>query len=265
IRSVEACRDAVKGVDMVVHLAALGSVPRSIANPLDLHATNLTGFLNVLEAAREAGIRRFVYASSSSVYGDSTELPKREDRIGRPLSPYAVTKLGNELYGQLYHRLHGMDTIGLRFFNVFGERQDPEGAYAAAIPKFIRRFLQHEPPQVHGDGLQTRDFTYVGNAVQAVIAAVECDNAACIGEVFNVAYGKRTTLLELLEMLRAELIKIDPAVVDVPLEHVAGRTGDVKDSLADITKARTMLGFDPQYSLQQGLEKAVPWYVGDVR
>ncbi|MDQ3100791.1 MAG: SDR family oxidoreductase [Bacteroidota bacterium] len=261
IRSIDDCREAVENVDLVVHLAALGSVPRSIADPIASHATNLTGFLNLLESAREAGVRRFVYASSSSVYGDSKELPKREENTGLPLSPYAITKAGNEEYATLYHRLHGSDTVGLRFFNVFGERQDPEGPYAAAIPKFIQNFLDHASPQVHGDGLQSRDFTYVGNAVQAVIAALECEKNECAGQVFNVAYGARTTLLELIGLLRSELAKVDPAIANIQVEHVAPRAGDVRDSLADITRARDLLGFKPAYTLQQGLEKAVPWYV----
>jgi len=261
IRSVDDCATAMEGVAAVVHLAALGSVPRSIADPLATHATNLTGMLQVLDAARLAGIERFVYASSSSVYGDSPELPKQEDRIGLPLSPYAVTKAGNEAYGRLFARLHGMQTIGLRFFNVFGERQDPEGPYAAAIPKFIRAFLRHEAPELHGDGLQSRDFTYVGNVVQAVTLALAVQDKRCFGEVFNVAYGTRTTLIELVDALRTELARQDPAIADVPVKHVASRQGDVRDSLADIEKARTLLGYTPATDLQQGLRIAVPWYI----
>lgn len=265
IRSAADCRDAVNGMDLVVHLAALGSVPRSIADPIASHATNLTGFLHMLEAARNARIDRFVYASSSSVYGDSQELPKREENIGLPLSPYAVTKAGNEAYATLYHRLHGFSSIGLRFFNVFGERQDPEGPYAAAIPKFIRSFLRHEAPLVHGDGQQSRDFTYVGNAVQAVVAALECVPQECAGRVFNVAYGSRTTLLELIAILQRTLGKIDPAIMQITVEHGAARQGDVRDSLADISSATRSLGFQPAFSLEQGLEKAVPWYVEHYR
>jgi UDP-N-acetylglucosamine 4-epimerase len=261
IRSMADCRAAVQGVQAVLHLAALGSVPRSIADPLASHAVNLTGFLQMLEAAREAGVQRFVYASSSSVYGDSPELPKREERIGLPLSPYAVTKAGNEAYAGLYHRLHGMGTIGLRFFNVFGERQDPNGPYAAAIPRFISRLLAHQPPQVHGDGLQSRDFTYVGNAVQAVLAAMDSSDPRCMGQVFNVAYGERSTLLELIDALRNELAVIDPAIAQVGVEHVAERPGDVRDSLADTRKARELLGYHPAHDLAGGLRRAVPWYV----
>ncbi len=260
IRSTEDCERAMDGVSAVVHLAALGSVPRSIADPLATHAANLTGMLQVLDAARVAGVKRFVYASSSSVYGDSKELPKHEERVGLPLSPYAITKAANETYARLYASLYGMETIGLRFFNVFGERQDPEGPYAAAIPKFIRAFLRHERPQLHGDGLQSRDFTYVANAVQAVTAALGSSNTRVYGEVFNVAFGARTTLVELVDVLRNELARIDPAVAQVQVDHVAARQGDVRDSLADIGKARELLGFEPMIDLQAGLERAVPWY-----
>lgn len=260
IRSEVDCAKAVEGVEAVVHLAALGSVPRSIKDPLASHATNLTGFLNMLEAARKEGVDRFVYASSSSVYGDSKELPKREQNIGLPLSPYAVTKVTNEVYAQLYFRLHGFRTIGLRFFNVFGERQDPEGPYAAAIPKFIRSFLKHESPQIHGDGMQSRDFTYVSNVAQIVCKAVDADDR-CAGEVFNVAYGARTYLLDLVHALRDELASIDPAIAKVEVIHVPERSGDIRDSLADISKAKTLLGYAPEVDLRAGLRKAVPWYV----
>lgn len=261
IRSVDQCIAAVNGVEVVVHLAALGSVPRSIQDPLATHATNLTGFLNMLEAARSAGVRRFVYASSSSVYGDSKELPKQESYIGRPLSPYAVTKVTNELYAGVYSRLHGMDTLGLRFFNVFGERQDPEGPYAAAIPKFIRAFLRNEAPRIHGDGLQSRDFTYVGNVSRVIEQAITVEDTRCSGEVFNVAYGARTTLLELVHVLREEMARMDEAIGRVEPVHVAERAGDVRDSLADISKARELLGYEPMIDLRTGLRRALPWYL----
>ena len=265
IRQVDDCLTAVKGVAVVLHLAALGSVPRSIAEPLNSHATNLTGFLNVLEASRLEGVERFVYASSSSVYGDSEELPKREGNTGRPLSPYAVTKAGNETYAQLYTRLYGFSTIGLRFFNVFGERQDPDGPYAAAIPKFIKAFLSHTSPQVHGDGLQSRDFTYVANAVQAVMAAMNAADPRAVGSVFNVAFGARTTLLELIDQLRNELARIDPAIAEVSTVHVPERAGDIRDSLADIGHARELLGYEPAVDLRSGLQRAVPWYAAHWR
>ena len=262
IRSLADCEKGVSGIDRVIHLAALGSVPRSIAAPIPSHDTNLTGFLNVLESARTAKSgKRFVYASSSSVYGDSKELPKKEPNIGKPLSPYAVTKAGNEHYADLYYQLYGFPTVGLRFFNVFGERQDPEGPYAAAIPKFISSFLRHQEPTVHGDGHQSRDFTYVGNAVQAVLRAMESTDKRCEGEVFNVAYGSRVDLLELIGSLRNELAKIDPAISKVGIKHIEERPGDIRDSLADISKARDILGFAPEFDLQKGLERAVPWYV----
>ncbi len=263
IRSQDDCAKAVDGVDVVVHLAALGSVPRSIADPITSHEVNLGGFLNMLQAAHKTGVERFVFASSSSVYGDSKELPKREENIGNPLSPYAVTKYGNEVYARLFHQLHGMGTIGLRFFNVFGERQDPDGPYAAAIPKFIKAFLAHQSPQIFGDGSQSRDFTYVANSAQAVLAAVNTTDERAIGQVFNIAYGDRTTLLELVDTLRTTLSKKDPAIAAVPVQHAPERSGDIRDSLADITKAREVLGFAPTVDLQQGLDRAVPWYVAN--
>ena len=263
IRSQDDCAEAVAGADVVVHLAALGSVPRSIADPITSHEVNLGGFLNMLQAAQQAGIQRFVFASSSSVYGDSMELPKREENIGKPLSPYAVTKYGNEVYARLFHQLHGMGTIGLRFFNVFGERQDPDGPYAAAIPKFIKAFLSHTSPQVFGDGSQSRDFTYVANAAQAVLAAVITTDERAVGQVFNIAYGDRTTLLELVDALRTTLAQKDPAIAQVPVVHAPERTGDIRDSLADITKARAVLGYSPAVDLRQGLDRAVPWYVAN--
>ncbi|MBK8583111.1 MAG: SDR family oxidoreductase [Flavobacteriales bacterium] len=259
IREARDVEQALVGVDAVVHLAALGSVPRSIAFPLDSEAANLGGFLNVLEAARHAGLKRIVYASSSSVYGDSPALPKREGQEGNPLSPYAVTKMMDEVYAGLYHRLFGIETIGLRFFNIFGERQDPEGAYAAAIPKFIRALLKHEAPVVHGDGHQTRDFTYVGNAVQAVQLALEAPKA-CAGEVFNIAYGDSCDLLDLIGKLQSRLARIDPAIAGVGVEHAPPRAGDVRASLADVSKAKEQLGYAPRFSLDEGLERAVPWY-----
>ncbi len=259
LRSQDDLRTAVVGASAIVHLGALGSVPRSIADPLPSEAANLTGFLNLLEAARHAGVKRIVYASSSSVYGDSAELPKREGTEGRPLSPYAVTKAMDEAYANLYHHMHGMELIGLRFFNVFGERQDPEGPYAAAIPKFIRALLKHEPPVVNGDGGQTRDFTYVGNAVHAVQCGL-CAGGGAVGEVFNIAFGDRCDLLSLVGRLRTHLARIDPAIAHVGVRHAPDRPGDVRDSLADVGKARKLLGYSPAYDLEAGLERAVPWY-----
>lgn len=261
IRDASAVGAALAGAHAVVHLAALGSVPRSIADPITTHQVNLEGFLNVLEQARRAGIKRFVYASSSSVYGDSPELPKREERIGAPLSPYAVTKQGNELYARIYHGNYGMETIGLRFFNVFGERQDPEGPYAAAIPRFIKALQSHQSPVVYGDGQQSRDFTHVGNVMIALRAAVDTANAQAYGEVFNVAYGARTVLLELLDAIRERMAEHDPAVLHVAAAHAPVRKGDILHSHADISKARRVLGYEPRIDLRAGLQRAVPWYL----
>ncbi len=259
LRSFDDLRSAVSGVSAIVHLGALGSVPRSIADPLPSEAANLAGFLNLLEAARASGVKRIVYASSSSVYGDSAELPKREGAEGRPLSPYAVTKAMDEAYAHLYHAMHGLELVGLRFFNVFGERQDPEGPYAAAIPKFIRSLLKHEAPIINGDGGQTRDFTYVGNAVHAVLCGLNVGETA-FGEVFNIAFGDRCDLLTLVGQLRAHLARLDPAIASVGVEHASDRPGDVRDSLADVGKARSLLGYSPAFDLEAGLERAVPWY-----
>lgn len=250
---------AMEGADAVVHLAALGSVPRSVAFPLDTEAANLGGFLYLLEAARKLGVKRIVFASSSSVYGDSPVLPKKEGQEGNALSPYAVTKAMDEAYAGLYHRLFGIEAIGLRFFNIFGERQDPEGAYAAAIPKFIRALLRNEPPVVHGDGLQTRDFTYVSNAVQAVQRALAAPSALA-GEVYNIAYGDTCDLLALLEKLQQRLARIDPRMGEIDPEHAPARPGDVRASHADISKAREQLGYAPRFSVDEGLDRAVPWY-----
>ena len=260
IRDGGSVAQAVKGVDAVLHLAALGSVPRSIDDPLASEAANLHGFLNVLEACRHNGNVRLVYASSSSVYGDSKALPKREGEEGRPLSPYAVTKLMDEQYAWMYHHMFKLPVIGLRFFNVFGERQDPNGAYAAAIPKFILRLLRHEPPQVHGDGQQSRDFTYVGNAVQAMLAGMRCESPEAFGKVFNIAFGERFVLLDIVHTLRDGLAIADPAIAEVPIEHIAERPGDVRDSLADTGLAERVLGFKATYDLRAGMERAVPWY-----
>jgi UDP-N-acetylglucosamine 4-epimerase len=259
IRSKRELVDALKGVNAVVHLAALGSVPRSVEFPLESESVNLGGFLNLLEAMRAEGIHRVVYASSSSVYGDCRELPKREGREGHALSPYAVTKAMDESYAGLYARLFGMETIGLRFFNIFGERQDPEGAYAAAIPRFIKALLKHEAPVLNGDGKQTRDFTYVGNAADAVMSALHAP-ASLSGEVFNIACGESCDLISLLGKLQQRLARIDPAIASLKAVHGPDRRGDVRASLADITKAREQLGYLPQCTLDQGLDRAVPWY-----
>lgn len=265
IRDAHRLREALQGVSAVVHLAALGSVPRSIQDPVSSASANLTAFVQLLHQMHLAGIRRLVYASSSSVYGDSAELPKREGREGDPLSPYAVTKVMDEVYARFHAEHRGLRPIGLRFFNVFGERQDPEGPYAAAIPRFIRALLRHEPPMLHGDGGQTRDFTYVANVVEAICCALEQDGRALAGAVFNVAYGSSCNLVELVGLLRERVARIDPAVAGIQAVHGPDRPGDVRASLADISRAMDQLGYRSKVSLAEGLDRAVPWYVEHLR
>lgn len=263
IRDLETCQSVIEGVDYVLHQAALGSVPRSIDDPLTSHNANVTGFLNMLDAARQANVKRFVYAASSSTYGDSAELPKREERIGEPLSPYAVTKLVNELYAAVYARAYGFKATGLRYFNVFGPRQDPNGAYAAVIPKWVAAMIGDETVTINGDGLTTRDFCYVANAVQANIrAALAPDEAQ--GEVYNVAVGGRTSLLDLFEMIRDGL---SAHQVHYGREPAMGpfRRGDVRDSQASIEKAVRMLGYQPTHDVSGGLADALPWYLNFFR
>lgn len=260
LRNAQDVLQAMQGVEQVVHLGALGSVPRSIADPLTSEAVNLGGFLNVLEACRAQQVERLVYASSSSVYGDSRKLPKKEGEEGVPLSPYAVTKAMDESYAGLYGRLFGMRAIGLRFFNVFGERQDPNGPYAAVIPRFVLDLLRLDRPMVHGDGRQTRDFTYVGNAVQAVQAGLSCQDPAAIGKVFNIALGRSTELNEVLAFIKARLAKERPAIAAIEAQHGPDRPGDVRASLADTELARTLLGYAPETDLWSGLERTVDWY-----
>jgi UDP-N-acetylglucosamine 4-epimerase len=249
-----ACRRACEGMQWVCHQAALGSVPRSISHPLATHASNATGFLNMLVSARDAGVEQFVYASSSSVYGDSAAMPKTEDRIGKPLSPYAVSKLTNEQYAAVFAVHYGMKVIGLRYFNVFGPRQDPEGPYAAAIPLFMKALLNGTPAVIHGDGQQTRDFTFVANAVQANLRALCCANAEAYGRVFNVAIGENVTIGRLYEMLAESAGR--PAMAS----HAEERKGDVRHSLADVSAARTLLGYQPEWKLKEGLAETWDWF-----
>lgn len=259
IRDRAACEAALDGVEIVLHQAALGSVPRSLAEPLASHDTNVTGFLNVLDAARRAGAARFVYAASSSTYGDEPNLPKVEERIGNPLSPYAATKLANEIYATAYTRSFGFRATGLRYFNVFGPRQDPEGAYAAVIPKWVRAMLRDEEVVIHGDGETSRDFCFVANAVQANIrAALAADDAQ--GEVFNVAVGERTSLNRLFALIRAGLGEHQRHYRREPV-HGEFRPGDVRHSLADIGKAERLLGYRPTHGIEQGIAEALPWYI----
>jgi UDP-N-acetylglucosamine 4-epimerase len=261
IADPEVCRRACDGAELVLHQAALGSVPRSINDPLNTHRANATGFLNMLVASKDAGVSRFVYAASSSTYGDSPALPKVEDVIGRPLSPYAVTKYLNELYADVFGRCYGLATIGLRYFNVFGARQDPAGAYAAVIPRWVAAMLAGEPCAINGDGETSRDFCYVANAVQANLRAALTDDARAIGQVYNVAAGQRTSLLELHGLLASCVSDRQPGLSVAPPSFAPFRAGDVRHSLADISKARTLLGYAPSHDVRAGLREAVGWYV----
>ena len=259
IRDRAVCKAVVDGVDVVLHQAALGSVPRSIEDPLASHDTNVTGFLNILEAARQAGVGRFVYAASSSTYGDEPNLPKVEERIGNPLSPYAATKLANEIYAAVYARSYGFKATGLRYFNVFGPRQDPEGAYAAVIPKWTRAMLRDEEVTIFGDGETSRDFCFVANAVQANIRAALAGDGAQ-GEVYNVAVGAQTSLSQLFALIR-EGLREHQVHYDREPQFTDFRAGDVRHSLADIGKAHRLLGYEPTHSIGQGVAAALPWYI----
>ena len=260
IVDAQACRHACDGVDVVLHQAALGSVPRSIAEPIASHAANATGFLNLLVAARETCTTRFVYASSSSVYGDHPGLPKVEEVVGSPLSPYAATKCIDELYAGVFARCYGLPLIGLRYFNVFGPRQDPEGAYAAVIPRFAAAMLRGEAVSIYGDGETSRDFCYVDNVVQANLLAATVDDAAALGQAYNVAVGERMTLNELYAVLRDVVVRRHPALDIPPPRYFDFRAGDVRHSEADIGKARRLLGYVPRWSAKDGLVAALPWY-----
>jgi UDP-N-acetylglucosamine 4-epimerase len=260
IRDLAICMRASRGVDYVLHQAALGSVPRSIEKPIDSHASNVTGFLNMLVAARDKGVKRLVYASSSSVYGDHPDLPKVEDKIGRCLSPYAATKLVNELYAGVFARCYGLKTVGLRYFNVFGPRQDPNGPYAAVIPKWITAMIRKEPVYINGDGETSRDFCYVANVVQANLLAATVEKPDAINETYNVAVCARTTLNELFGLLRGQLQPWYPHLRSCRPVYQEFRPGDVRHSEADISKAGRLLGYRPSHSLEQGISEALDWY-----
>jgi len=264
IRDAEVCRKAVHGIDIIIHHAALGSVPRSIADPATTSAVNIDGFVNMIIAARDEGIRRFVYASSSSVYGDSPELPKVEERTGRVLSPYAVTKMVNEEYARIFGSLYGMETIGLRYFNVFGRRQDPEGPYAAVIPKFTQLFIRHESPVINGDGSNSRDFTYIDNVVLANNLAATVENPAALNQVYNVACGDAVNLNNMALMLRSYLAAHDISISKVEPVHGPNRQGDITHSIASVGKAVRLLGYQPQVLFPEGLKRAVEWYVDNL-
>lgn len=260
IRVLADCRKAVEGVDYVMHEAALGSVPRSIKDPITTNDTNISGFLNMLVTARDAGVKRFIYAASSSTYGDSKSLPKVEDVIGKPLSPYAITKYVNELYADVFAKTYGMECIGLRYFNVFGRRQDPFGAYAAVIPLFVKKLMTHESPVINGDGEYSRDFTYIDNVVQMNMLAMTTNNKNAVNQIYNTAYGERTTLNQLVGYLKEFLSEFDSEIIQVEVIHGPNRLGDIPHSLACIDKAKSLLGYNPQYSMREGLKEAVKWY-----
>jgi UDP-N-acetylglucosamine 4-epimerase len=260
IRKLEDCVNAVTGVDYVFHEAALGSVPRSISDPITTNEVNVSGFINMLTASRDAGVKRFIYAASSSTYGDSESLPKVEDVIGKPLSTYAITKYVNELYAEIFSRIYGLETIGLRYFNVFGRKQDPNGAYAAVIPKFVMQFMKRESPIIHGDGMYSRDFTYIDNVIQMNELAMTTNNPFAVNTVFNTAFGDRTTLNDMVFYLKEYLSEFDSTIADIKIIHGPNRAGDIPHSLASIEKAKTILNYNPKYSFQEGLKEAVKWY-----
>lgn len=260
IRNLDDCHKACKGVDYVLHEAALGSVPRSINDPITTNAVNVSGFLNMLVAARDAKVTRFVYAASSSTYGDHEALPKVEDTIGKPLSPYAITKYVNELYADIFNKSYGLDTIGLRYFNVFGKRQDPDGAYAAVIPLFVKQFINHESPMINGDGSYSRDFTYIDNVVQMNLLAMTTTNKEALNTVYNVAYGDRTTLLQLTTLLKEQLGTFDAEIKNVVIKHRENRVGDIPHSLASVDKAKKLLNYNPEFDINAGIKHAVRWY-----
>jgi UDP-N-acetylglucosamine 4-epimerase len=265
IRNLEQCKNAVIGVDYVLHQAALGSVPRSINDPITSNEVNVSGFLNMLVASRDAGVQRFIYAASSSTYGDSESLPKVEDKIGKPLSPYAITKYVNELYAEIFSNTYGFETIGLRYFNVFGRRQDPNGAYAAVIPKFVMQLMKHESPVINGDGNFSRDFTYIDNVIQMNELAMLTQNPEAINTVYNTAYGDRTTLNDMVSYLKEYLSEFDSDIAGIDVVHGPNRAGDIPHSLASIDKAKRLLNYTPEYSFQDGLKEAVKWYWNNLK
>jgi UDP-N-acetylglucosamine 4-epimerase len=260
IRDLDLCKQSCENVDYILHQAALGSVPRSINDPLTTNSVNIDGFLNMLVAARDNKVKRFVYAASSSTYGDSESLPKIEELIGKPLSPYAVTKYVNELYAHVFGLNYGLECIGLRYFNVYGRRQDPNGAYAAAIPKFCMQLMNHESPVINGDGTNSRDFTYIDNVLQMNELALLTENKLSIGEVFNTAVGERTDLNQLLNLLKTYLGEFDTKIKTIEIIHGPNRQGDIPHSLASIDKAKKILGYQPTHNLEKGLKEAVKWY-----
>ena len=265
IRNFEVCQKSVQRADYVLHQAALGSVPRSIKDPITTNEVNVSGFLNMLTAARDAKVKRFVYAASSSTYGDSEGLPKVEEVIGKPLSPYAITKYVNELYAEIFSKTYGIQTIGLRYFNVFGRKQDPNGAYAAVIPLFVKQLMKRESPVINGDGNYSRDFTYIDNVIQMNELAMLTENPKAVNTVYNTAFGDRTTLTKLVQLLKENLAQFDPKIAEVEVVHGPNRAGDIPHSLASIEKAKNNLGYNPQFSIEQGIKEAVSWYFHNLK
>lgn len=260
IRNLEVCKSAVTGCDYVLHQAALGSVPRSINDPITTNDVNIGGFLNMLVAAKEEKVKRFVFAASSSTYGDSKISPKEEDKIGKPLSPYAITKYVNELYADVFHKTYGLNYIGLRYFNVFGQRQTPNGAYAAVIPKFVSQFMNGEAPVINGDGSFSRDFTYIKNVIHMNERALQTENPEALNQIYNTAFGKTTSLNELVELLKSELSSYDENIKNIEPVYGPERKGDIPHSLASIDKAKNLLEYDPVYSIKDGIQESIKWY-----
>ncbi len=265
IRNLEDCKKATQNIQYVLHQAALGSVPRSINDPITTNEVNVSGFLNMLVAARDAGVKRFVYAASSSTYGDSIELPKVEEKIGKPLSPYAITKYVNELYAEIFSKTYGLETIGLRYFNVFGRKQDPNGAYAAVIPKFVMQLMKKESPIINGDGNYSRDFTYIDNVIQMNELAMTTQKKEALNTVYNTAFGDKVTLNEMVESLKKYLSEYDSSIASVEIVYGPTRVGDIPHSLASIEKAKKLLKYNPRYSFQDGLKEAVHWYWNNLK
>ncbi len=260
IRDFETCKKAVHNIDYVFHQAALGSVPRSINDPITTNEVNVSGFLNIITASRDAKVKRFIYAASSSIYGDSESLPKTENLIGKPLSPYAITKYVNELYADIFSKTYGLETIGLRYFNVFGKKQDPNGAYAAVIPKFVSQLMSHESPTINGNGNFSRDFTYIDNVLEMNELAMLTNNPKAINTVFNTAFGDRNTLNILVKYLKEYLSEFDLKIAEIPIIYGEKRSGDIPHSLASIDKAKELLNYNPKFSMQSGLNQAIKWY-----
>ncbi|WP_417431378.1 SDR family oxidoreductase [Halpernia sp.] len=265
IRNLSDCHKAVSGVDYILHEAALGSVPRSINDPITSNDVNVSGFLNMLVAARDAKVKKFIYAASSSTYGDSEALPKVENTIGKPLSPYAITKYVNELYADIFFHTYGLNTIGLRYFNVFGRKQDPNGAYAAVIPKFVMQLMKYESPIINGDGNYSRDFTYIDNVIQMNVLAMLTENPEAMNTVYNTAFGDRTTLNNLMEYLKKHMSQYDEKIASVEVIHGPNRAGDIPHSLASIEKAKKLLNYNPEFSMKDGLKEAVDWYWNNLK